>query len=137
MKNTYFDLIDQTFYFPQEGFDIEKESLLFHGIPIEHLIKKYGTPLRLTYLPSIGTQIKKARNFFNRSIKSLNYQGKYYYCYCTKSAHFSYVLDEVLEHDAHLETSSAFDIDLIRRLEELNKLDKSKIIINNGFTILK
>lgn len=133
MKNTYFDLIDQTFYFPQDGFDIDDGTLLFHGVPLDYLIKKYGTPLRLTYLPSIGTQIKKARNLFNRAIKSLNYKGQYHYCYCTKSAHFSFILDEVLEHKTQLETSSAFDIDIIRRLEELNKLDKSKIIINNGF----
>ncbi|MEM9820936.1 MAG: arginine decarboxylase, partial [Bacteroidota bacterium] len=133
MKNTYFDLIDQTFYFPQDGFDMEHGNLLFHGIPIHHLIKKYGTPFKITYLPSIGTQIKKARNWFNRAIKSLNYQGKYYYCYCTKSAHYRFVLDEVLEHHSHLETSSAFDIDLIRRLESLGKIDKEKIIINNGF----
>ena len=133
MKNTYFDLIDQTFYFPQEGFDIEQGNLLFHGVPIRHLIKKYGTPLRLTYLPSIGTQIRKARNWFNRAMKSQGYRGKYYYCYCTKSAHYRFVLDEVLEHQSHLETSSSFDIDLIRRLEELGKIDKSKIIINNGF----
>ncbi len=133
MKNTYFDLIDQTFYFPQEGFDIEHGELTFHDIPIMYLIKKYGTPLKLTYLPNIGKQIKKAKNIFNRAIKASGYQGKYYYCYCTKSNHFSYVIDEVLEHNAHLETSSSFDIDLIRRLYTQGKLKKDLIIVNNGF----
>ncbi|MEM8528647.1 MAG: arginine decarboxylase, partial [Bacteroidota bacterium] len=58
MTNKYFDLIDQTFYFPQEGFDIEEGNLLFQGIPLRYLIKKYGTPLKLTYMPKIGMQIK-------------------------------------------------------------------------------
>jgi len=133
MNNRYFDLIDQTFYFPQDGFDIDHGSLVFNGVPIQHLIKKYGTPLKLTYLPKIGAQIKKARNLFNRAIKTSGYSGKYYYCYCTKSCHFSHVLNEVLRHDVNLETSSSFDIDLIRRLYAKGKVSKKTIIINNGY----
>ncbi len=133
MNNRYFDLIDQTFYFPQDGFDIDHGSLVFNGVPIKHLIEKYGTPLKLTYLPKIGAQIKKARNLFNRAIKTSGYSGKYYYCYCTKSCHFSYVLDEVLRHNVNLETSSSFDIDLIRRLYTKGKVTKKTIIINNGY----
>ena len=133
MKNSYFDLIDQTFYFPQDGFDLEDSYLNFNDIPLKHLIDTYGTPLRISFLPKIGTQIKKARNIFNRAIKSLGYKGKYYYCYCTKSSHFKYVLDEVLEHKVHLETSSAFDIDLIRLLYAQKQIDKQLIIICNGF----
>lgn len=133
MKNRYFDLIDQTFYFPQEGFDIEDGYLVFNGIPLIHLIRKYGTPLKVTYLPKIGAQIKKARNLFTRAMKSLGYSGDYQYCYCTKSNHFSYVLNEVLDHDANIETSSAFDIDLVRKMFEKGKLDKETVIICNGF----
>jgi len=134
MANRYFDLIDQTFYFPQDGFDIdERGSLIFNGVPIRYLIDKYGTPLRIFYLPKIGAQIKKARNFFNRAIKSLGYGGQYYYCYCTKSAHFSFLVEEVLKHNVQLETSSAFDIDLVRRLYERGQIDKEIILVHNGF----
>ena len=133
MANRYFDLIDQTFYFPQEGFDIENGYLVFNGVPLIYLIKKYGTPLKLTYLPKIGMQVKKARNLFTRAMKSQGYHGEYYYCYCTKSSHFRYILDEVLRHEVHIETSSAFDIDLIRQLFRKKKIDKETIIICNGF----
>jgi arginine decarboxylase len=134
VTNRYFDLIDQTFYFPQEGFDIEDGYLLFNGIPLIYLIRKYGTPLKLTYLPKIGLQIKKARNLFTRAMKSMGYSGKYHYCYCTKSSHFSYVLNEVLDHKVHIETSSAFDIDLVRRMYAKGKVDKEEtMIICNGF----
>ncbi len=133
MTNRYFDLIDQTFYFPQEGFDIDEGYLVFNSIPLKYLIEKYGTPLKLTYLPKIGSQIKRARNLFNRSIKSIGYSGKYNYCYCTKSCHFSHVLNEVLRHDVKLEISSAFDVDLIRQLVKKNKIKKDTIIICNGY----
>lgn len=133
MKTKYFDLIDQTFFFPQDGFDLEDGYLEFNGIPLIHLIEKYGTPLKLTYLPKIGSQIKKARNLFKLAMRSLGYAANYHYCYCTKSSHFSYVLDEVLEQGVNLEISSSFDIDLIRRLYEQGKIDKEVIIICNGF----
>ncbi len=137
MANRYFDLIDQTFYFPQEGFDIEDGYLVFNGVPLKHLIEKYGTPLKITYMPKIGAQIKKARNFFTRAMKSMSYQGKYYYCYCTKTSHFSHVLYEVLRHDVHLETSSTFDIDMIRKLYESGKIKKDIIIVCNGFKTIQ
>lgn len=132
MKNNYFDLIEQSFYFPQEGFDLRDGYLTFHGVSIKYLIEKYGTPFKLTYLPRIGDQIKKARNLFNKAIKANNYSGKYHYCYCTKCSHFHHVVNEALKYDVHLETSSSFDIDLIMALYKQKKLKKSKIIVHNG-----
>ena len=131
MNNRYSDLIDQTFFFPQEGFDLLKGYLTFNGIPIMNLIEEYGTPLKITYLPKIGDQIKKARNLFNKAIRSNQYNGRYYYSYCTKCCHFSYALNEVLDYDVQLETSSAFDIDLIEKLYEAGKLSNGKVIISN------
>ncbi len=133
MKNTYFDLIEQSYYFPQEGFDLRDNGLTFHGISLKYLIKKYGTPFRFIYLPKIGDQIKKARNLFNKAIKKNNYKGNYYYCYCTKCNHFSHVINEALKHNVNLETSSAYDIDLILSLYRDKKIDKNRIIIHNGY----
>ena len=133
MKNTYFDLIDQSYYFPQEGFDLRDGYLTFHGVSIKYLIEKYGTPFRLMYLPRIGEQIRKARNLFNRAIKQNKYQGKYYYCYCTKCCHFSHVVKSAMKEGIHLETSSSFDIDLIWKLYEEGELSKSTILVHNGY----
>ncbi|MGE0021087.1 MAG: arginine decarboxylase [Draconibacterium sp.] len=133
MKNTYFDLIEQSFYFPQEGFDLRDDSLTFHGISLKHLIKKYGTPFRFIYLPKIGDQIKKARNLFNKAIKKNNYKGNYFYCYCTKCNHFSHVINEALKQNVNLETSSAYDIDLILNLYREKKIDKHRVIVHNGY----
>lgn len=133
MKNTYFDLIEQSYYFPQEGFDLRDDYLTFHGISLKYLINKYGTPFRLIYLPRIGEQIKKARNLFNRAIKTHDYAGKYYYCYCTKCCHFHHVVSAALKHNVNLETSSAFDIDLIRKLYAEGEISKNISILTNGY----
>lgn len=134
MKNKYIDLIQQTFYFPIPEFQLSEEGeLSFHEIPLNELIKQYGTPLKFTYLPKISENIKKARSWFNVAIAKSDYKGKYYYCYCTKSNHFQHVLDEVLNNDVHIETSSAFDINIIEALEEQGKLNKEKFVVCNGF----
>mgnify|MGYP002630471577 CR=1 FL=1 len=133
MKNTYFDLIEQSYYFPQEGFDLNNNSLAFHGVSLKHLIKKHGTPFRFIYLPKIGDQIKKARNLFKRAIKNTGYKGSYNFCYCTKCNHFYHVVNEALKHNVDLETSSSFDIDLILSLYNKGKLKKNIKIIHNGY----
>ncbi len=133
MKNTYFNLIEQSFYFPQEGFDLQGGYLTFHGVSLKYLINKYGTPFRLMYLPKIGDQIKKARNLFNRAIKATGYKGKYHYCYCTKCCHFHHVVSAALKLNVDIETSSAFDIDLILKLYQKEELDKEISIIHNGY----
>lgn len=133
MKNTYFDLIDQSYYFPQEGFDLRDGYLTFHGVSVKYLIEKYGTPFKMMYLPRIGEQIRRAKNLFNRAIKKNKYNGQYYYCYCTKCCHFSHVLKAALREGIHIETSSSFDIDLIYKLYEEGDIDKSTIIVHNGY----
>ena len=133
MRNSYFDLVAQTFDFPQDGFSLSENRLLFNDIDIYDLVKKYGSPLKLTFLPKIGEKIQTARKLFRDAIQRYGYNGKYVYCYCTKSSHFAFVLNEVLENGTQLETSSAFDIDLVWRLYKLGKINKGTIIINNGY----
>ena len=77
MKNNYKELIKQTYNFPQEGFDLQKGILHFNGIDLKKILDNYGTPLRITYLPKIREQIKKARNLFNQSFTKHDYAGSY------------------------------------------------------------
>ena len=133
MKNKYYDLIDQTFDFPQDEFRTEDGELFFHDIPLMEIIKQYGTPLKITYLPKISSQIQRAKRLFNVAIAKTDYRGTYNYCYCTKSSHFAFVLEEALKNDINLETSSAFDINLIQELHAQGLVGKDKVIVCNGF----
>src|SRR5213075_95104 len=133
MTNSYYDLVQQTFNFPQEGFDVKDGYLQFNGVDVKALIDKYGTPLKLSYLPKIGNQIRKAKQMFAVAFKKHKYEGKYFYCYCTKSSHFSFVVEEALKHEIHLETSYAYDIEIINKLYQHRKINKDIFIICNGF----
>ena len=129
----YEDLISQTFEFPKEEFNVLNNELHFHDIPLMDIIKEYGTPLKLSYLPKISQNIKKAKRMFKSAMKKHNYNGSYMYCYCTKSSHFSFVLEEALRNDIHLETSSAYDLEIVRKLHERGSIDKDMYIVCNGF----
>ncbi|WP_299676418.1 arginine decarboxylase [uncultured Tenacibaculum sp.] len=133
MNTKYKDLIEQTFDFPQEEFHTKHEELFFHDINLMELIKQYGTPLKFTYLPKISENIIKAQKWFNNAIEKFNYKGNYNYSYCTKSSHFRYVLEEALSNDIHIETSSAFDIDIVKSLKKQGKLKDSAFVLCNGF----
>lgn len=133
MKNKYIDLIEQTFEFPQEEFKVIDNELYFHDICLMDIIKQYGTPLKISYLPKISQQIQKAKRLFHVAMAKVDYKGEYNYCYCTKSSHFSFVLEEALKNDIHLETSSGFDIYIIEELYNNGLIDKDKYIVCNGF----
>lgn len=133
MRNTYQNLIEQTYYFPQDGFDKQNGYLSFYGISLQYLIEKYGTPFKLVYLPKIGEQIKKARNLFYRAMKSNGYKADYNFCYCTKCNHFHHVISAALNNNVNLETSSSFDIDLIQKLHQKGQVNKDLFIIHNGY----
>ncbi|WP_271406571.1 arginine decarboxylase [Tenacibaculum soleae] len=133
MNTKYKDLIEQTFDFPQAEFRTKKNNLFFHDINMMELVKQYGAPLKFTYLPKISENINNAKNWFAKAIKKHQYNGTYNYSYCTKSSHFKYVLDEALKNDIHLETSSAFDIDIVKALKKSGKLNNRAYVLCNGF----
>lgn len=133
MNTKYIDLINQSYDFPQEEFQLNGTNLEFHGIDLMELIEQYGAPLKFTYLPKISDNIQRSKKWFNEAIEKHNYQGSYNYCYCTKSSHFKHVLNEALKNDIHIETSSAFDIDIVESLKKEGKITNDTYVICNGF----
>ncbi len=133
MNNKYIDLIDQSFHFPQDEFKLEDKTLHFHDIDLMKLVEDYGVPLKFTYLPQISNNIQRAKKWFADAFEKHQYKGQYNYCYCTKSSHFKHVLDEALSNDIHIETSSAFDIDIVKTLKKAGKITNKTYVLSNGF----
>jgi arginine decarboxylase len=133
MKDRYIDLIEQTFHFPTEEFYVEDGELHYYDIPLMEVIKQYGTPLKFTYLPKISENIRLATRWFNVAMAKVDYTGKYYYCYCTKSSHFQFVMKEVFKNNTHIETSSAYDIDIVEALLNDGVITNKIYVVCNGF----
>lgn len=130
---SYFDLIEQTFVFPTNEFRVEGDELLFNNIPLMDIIREHGTPLKITYLPKISEHIRYSKEIFSRAMQKYGYRGSYIYCYCTKASHFSFVIEEALQNNIHIETSSAFDIPIVKNLYKKGKINKQTYILCNGF----
>jgi len=134
MKTNYIDLIQQAFEFPNEEFNVNEDGELeWFNIPLMDIIKQYGTPLRICYLPKIADNIRKVRRMFNVAFAKVDYDADYNYCYCTKSSHFEFVMNEVLKSNVNIETSSAFDINILESLHETGQLSTDTYILCNGF----
>lgn len=130
---SYIDLIDQTFYFPTKEFSVENNELLFNGVPLMDIINKYGTPIKLSYLPKISENIQNSKGYFRNALQKFKYNADYYYCYCTKSSHFQFIMEEALKNEIHIETSSGYDLFIVNKLFETGKIDKNIYIICNGY----
>jgi arginine decarboxylase len=128
MNTKYSDLINQTYYFPQDEFTLNKDNLKFHNVDLMKLVEEYGTPLKFTYLPQISNNINKAKIGFVNRWKKNKYEA-YYYCYCTKSSHFEFIMNEAFKNNIHIETSSAFDINIVENLVANGKINKSTYVM--------
>jgi arginine decarboxylase len=42
MRDRYIDLIEQTYYFPQEGFDLDGDWLRFNKVDLKELLETHG-----------------------------------------------------------------------------------------------
>ena len=132
-KSSYAELIDQSYDLVQKWFEVVDGTTYFQGVSMMDIVKQYGSPIKISYLPKISSQIQKSQDNFAKALANHNYQGKYIYSYCTKSSHFSFVLDRVLQEWAQLEISSAYDIQIIRNLWKENKLTTKHMIICNWY----
>ncbi|MBL7964837.1 MAG: arginine decarboxylase [Flavobacteriales bacterium] len=133
MKTRYIDLIEQTFDFPKDEFKLNGDDLVWNDLPLMDIIARHGTPLRITYLNKIGEKIDQARASFAKAFAEHGYSGAYKYFYCTKSNHFSYIIDQVIDKGVDLETSSAYDLEMIELLIERGRITKESTILCNGF----
>ena len=71
MKNNYKELIKQTYNFPQEGFDLQKGRLHFNDIDLKKILDNYGTPLRISYLPKIGSKSEKLGTYLINLLRNM------------------------------------------------------------------
>jgi diaminopimelate decarboxylase len=129
MRKTF----DKSILNNHEYLSFNNNHLFYKDIYIFKLVKKYGAPLEVAYLPMITERITKLKNIFEQKIKKYNYYGSYSYAYATKANYNSEVVTTALKNVDFLETSSAYDISIIVDLVNLNYIKPSFTILCNGF----
>lgn len=130
---TYRDLIDHAYDIDKKWFEVKGDHLHFNGIDLMSLIEEHGSPIKISYLPKIASQIIQAKDIFQKAMINHEYTSDYTYAYCTKSSHFHFVIEEVLRQWSQLEISSAYDLEIIRSLWITKKITPDIMIICNGY----
>ena len=116
-----------------EYLSFKDDHLYYKDIDLLELVKQYGAPLEVAYTPMISEQVAKMKNLFDEKIKKYNYGNKYNYAYATKANYYSEVVTTALKSVDFLETSSAYDINIIIDLVDLGYIKPGYTVICNGF----
>ena len=125
MKNKYIDLIEQTFDFPQDEFTVgEDGNLRFNDIDLMEIIEQYGTPLKLTYLPKISSQIQRAKRLFKVAMAKADYRGAYHYSSRTNGIVITVgkTKSDFLAQTAHTENQTRRNIHIISPVWDEHRL---------------
>lgn len=116
-----------------EYLSIRDNVLYYKDINLLELVEKYKAPLEVAYTPMIEEKIKYLKDLFASKIAKHKYPASYYYAYATKANYYSEVVLTALNHVDMLETSSAYDIDIIYKLAKDGYIKPGYTIICNGF----
>lgn len=116
-----------------EYLEFKDNKLFYEDIDLLELVKKYGAPLEVAYTPMITKRITNLKNLFAQKIEKYNYANKYNYAYATKANYYSEVVTTALKSADFLETSSAYDINIIIDLVKLKYIQPGFTVICNGF----
>jgi arginine decarboxylase len=123
-------------------FDVTKKGELTlkegnYQYNIHELVKKYGSPLEIVFPFIIESRVRNLIDIFNAYTKLMDYKGRFFYHYPMKvNQNKEYVLPLISE-GANLETSSANELWIVKRLWEEEKFNSRIRVLCNGPKTLK
>lgn len=123
--------------FNTEIFDINKSGELMikegnYQYNTMDLIKKFGTPLEVTFPFVIERRLNNLFDEFNRYIKFYNYHGRFFYHYPMKVNQNKEFVLPIISEGGNLEVSSANELWLVKKLWEQDQFNAKIKVICNG-----
>jgi arginine decarboxylase len=128
--------------FNTQYFDITKQAELMlkegnYQYNLRELVDKYGSTLEVVFPFIIESRVRNLIDIFNAYIKLNDYRGRFFYHYPMKvNQNREYVLP-LLSEGANLETSSANELWIVKRLWEQEKFNSKIRVLCNGPKTLK
>lgn len=118
-------------------FDVSKKGELTakegnYQYNIHSLAQKYGTPLQIVFPHIIERRSRNLIDVFNAYIKINDYRGKFYYHYPMKVNQSKEFVLTLLAEGANLETSSANELWIVKKLWEQEKFAERTRVLCNG-----
>lgn len=123
--------------FNTEIFDINKSGELVikegnYQYNVTDLIKRFGTPLEITFPFVIERRLNNLFNEFNRYIKFYNYHGRFFYHYPMKVNQNKEFVLPIISEGGNLEVSSANELWMVKKLWEQDQFNAKIRVICNG-----
>ncbi len=121
-------------------FDVSKDGNLTitegnHIYNVNSLVTKYGSPLQIILPFVIEDRVKDLIGYFQAYIKINGYKGKFFYHYPMKANQNKEFVLPLLSEGANLETSSANELWIVKKLWESGKFsDKIRVFCNGAKT---
>lgn len=123
--------------FNTQHFDVSPKGELiakegYYQYPIRDLIRRYGSPLEIVFPHIVEQRVRHLTGLFDAYIKLNDYKGKFFYHYPMKVNQGKEVVLSLVSEGANLETSSANELWIVKRLAEQGKVTPRLRILCNG-----
>lgn len=106
---------------------IVEDEIHYAGYSLVDLAKKYGTPLRVSFLNVIKDHVLDLKKAFSMAIDANNYNGKFIYVNANKANYEYKEVKTAYDYGDGIETSSYYDLLLSSEIA-----DKVRPIVCNG-----
>lgn len=137
-QQTFSNYFQTNFHRASEGqltdFISRRNGHLYLGdqINLNHLARRYGTPLEVVYYPQITRQVQRMRAWADQARWKTHYNGHFLYAYATKANFAADVVQTALEAGVHYETSAAADVEIARHLWWQGRIPPDRLVCCNG-----
>src|SRR5688572_8576499 len=126
--------------FNTQWFDVSKKGELmvkegYYQYNVDALAKKYGTPLEIVFPHIIERRARHLIELFNAYVKLNDYRGRFFYHYPMKVNQSKEFVLSLLSEGANLETSSANELWIVKRMWENEAFaDRTRVLCNGPKT---
>src|SRR5688572_7029682 len=126
--------------FNTQYFDVSKKGELTvregnYQYNIHDLVKKYGSTLEVVFPHIIEKRVRNLIDIFSAYIKLNDYRGRFFYHYPMKVNQNKEFVLPIVSEGANLETSSANELWIVKRLWEQGKFaDRTRVLCNGPKT---
>ncbi|OGL73858.1 hypothetical protein A3C96_02365 [Candidatus Uhrbacteria bacterium RIFCSPHIGHO2_02_FULL_60_10] len=109
----------------------------YYQYPIRELLRKYGSPLEIVFPYIVEQRLRHLQGLFDAYIKLNDYKGRFFYHYPMKVNQGKEIVLSLVSEGANLETSSANELWIVKRLHEQGKVTPRLRVLCNGPKTLK
>ena len=100
---------------------LKNNELFYNGYSLTNLAKKYGTPLRVSFLGVIKDHVTELKDAYAKAIKNNNYDGKFIYVNANKANYEFQEIKTAYDAGDGIETSSYYDLLLSKEISLKNR----------------